>query len=186
MILGIIQTNNFNLLFPGKSGSKTIGTDILGDPDWHYNRQYLDVRDWVSNFDDSKLNILVIRNPVERFISGASSHWIVEDLVDYNKFMMHHGNPFMKYIPNLSFKIIEFEKLWFDFGVEERNPSRDSFKHNADLKDELEAWGRIKNKQEEVTATEWELLKRNIHHVNYENTMGYDVIKSTYEVTLYE
>ena len=173
------------MLFPGKSGSKTLGTDIIGDPDWHYKRQYINVKDWVDNFNANKLNIVVTRNPDERFKSGATSHWIVEELVDFNQFMMHHGDPYMKYIPALPFKIIQFENLWFDSGIEEKNSVRETYRVETDT-DETDAWNSIKSNNQEITPEEWDKLKNGITHINYSNNKGYDVVESNFEVTRFE
>ena len=184
MLLGILETNSFILVFPGKSGSKTLVTDVVG-PYWHYKRHYLNVHEWVANFNATKLNILVTRNPVERFKSGATSHWIVEELVDFNQFMMHHGYSYMKYIPSLPFKIIQFENLWFDFGIEDKEPFRETCVVEVDEK-EQDAWNAIKNNKKEITPECWEKLKLDITHINYPNNKGYDVVKPNFEVTRFE
>lgn len=179
MLLGILESNNFVLVFPGKSGSKTFVTDIVG-PDWHYKRHYLDVREWVSNFDTTKLNILVTRNPAERYKSGATSHWMFKKFVNFDKWMSHHGDPYMKYIPDLPFKIIQFENLWFDSGKEPRNPARDRCDYEMD-NDEFSAWKNIVRNKEEITELEWQKLKESIIFVNYPNNKDYYVKEANYE-----
>ena len=96
----VIKTDKFNLGFMGRSGSRTIMGDLLGDLEFWPN---IIVSFDEFNCSDGKVpNILVLRDPVERAVSGSRLGLHPD----------YHGLPFLHLIDfDVVTHIIRFEEL---------------------------------------------------------------------------
>lgn len=118
-----LDNENAELYSMGRCGTKSISHHILG---YSYSDIFNDVTNqnrfmfFVSPeniIENNKTQILVLRNPIERFMSGHQL-WIEQSHLDhpqydsYEKFMIYHGAPFLHRLDtSINFKILRFEKL---------------------------------------------------------------------------
>lgn len=121
-----LENENAILYCMGRSGSKSLSKRILG---YNYAKVFNDLNndnaERLSFFTrpesikhSSRQQILVIRNPKERFLSG-NALWELSakplnapQYASYHTFMTYHGAPMLHKLPtNVDFKIIPFERL---------------------------------------------------------------------------
>ena len=154
----------------GRCGTKSISHHILG---YSYSDVYGDVNNpnrfmffvTPENIRQSeKTQILVLREPEERFISGHQL-WVEQNHQDhpqyenYERFMYYHGAPFLHRIDtSIDFKILHFNKLGEYVPHINRDPDlsdRKWVENTYDWELELRLYNTLINSKEEISPEEF-------------------------------
>lgn len=165
-----LDNNRAELYSMGRCGTKSLSKHILG---YSYSDIYNDTSN-PNRFmffvhpetirENDKTQILVLRKPIERFISGHQL-WVEQNHIDhpqysdYRRFMIYHGAPFLHRIDtSINFKILPFEKL-SDYVLDiKRDPAlaeRKLVDTEYDFEREEEIYYDLINSKEELSVEEF-------------------------------
>lgn len=156
----------------GRCGTKSLTHHILG---YSYSDIYGDTK--LPNEErfkffivpqkivqESKPQILVLRDPKERFISGHYL-WLKQNHIDhpqydnYEKFMWYHGAPFLHRLNlDINFKILVFEKLGDYIPNIKKDPAmldRMWVENEYDWETEMELYFKLLNENERISIEEF-------------------------------
>ena len=151
MIIQILETDVFRLIFPWKGGSRSI-CDKFGCKQGENFIQISELNEYLNN---SKNNILVLRKPKDRFMSAYRMAQYLQTkkesyLRDFEHMLSLHGEPYINKISTkVKFNYILFEELSFygfkNIGSPEKNrfPKRkwnDEFDNMYDFACEQKAY----------------------------------------------
>ena len=167
-----VENDKAILYSMGRCGTKSLTHHILG---YSYSDIYGDttqppeerfkffiVPEKIQQSD--KTQILVLRDPKERFESGHQL-WIEQNHVDhpqydeYERFMLYHGAPFLHRLNlDINFKILLFDKLGDYVSDIKRDPAlakRKWVDNKYDWETEMGLYFKLLNENERITVEEF-------------------------------
>lgn len=189
MIIQILETDLFRLIFPFRSGSRSICAKF----ETEHGKNYLDFSQLNEYLDNKKNNILLLRKPKDRFVSGYRIAQTLKTnkkgyLSDYSLMLSLHAEPYINKInTEIKFSYILFEEL-SSYGFEHigsntktgkfRRTWEKEFDDIYDLADEQKAYDNFIQQNEKLDSEifhKWFLDSRYINakecklsHLKYE------------------
>jgi len=178
-----IETDIFVMALSLRSGSKVVSKYIMGDA--HINAERLNpYRDINYYLEMSNKEVwFLIRNPLDRFISGLYRDLLVErktieQIHEHRKNNWYHGQPILQNILDKDYKILPYDNLHKYVDVENDEKFADNFKtthydlareyaNTIDLQDEFDAYDYIMNNKEILSPIHFKKMVEKAELVNY-------------------
>ena len=178
-----IETDIFVIALSLRSGSKAVSKYIMGDA--HINAERLNsYRDINYYLEMSNKEVwFLIRNPLDRFISGIYRDLLIErktieEIHEYRKNNWYHGQPILQYIKDEEYKILPYDDIKKYVDVENDEKFAENFKtthydlareyaNTIDLKAEFEAYDYIMNNKQVLSPKHFKNMVAKAKLVNY-------------------